>query len=177
MRLFIAVDVSEEVRHYLRNLQQDVAKLPAKQSLAKDFHLTLKFLGEVTPQQAEEVKVRLQKVSCKPFTATLDGIGVFPSEDSVRVVWVGLSPKETIMALQKQIDEALQGLFTKEKQFVPHITLSRVKAITDKAVFAKQLEALEVKPLSFPVTQFALIQATLRGKEGPLYEKLGVYSG
>ena len=175
MRLFIALETSKEAAEHLLEVQKQLQTDNAKLTLTKSFHLTLKFLGEITPAQAEEAKKRLEAVKFKPFTASLDGTGVFPSEDQIRVVWVGIEPSEIIKDLQKQIDNALEGLFTQEKDFQPHVTLVRVKNITDKKQFAEQIKNLKIKPISFEVKEFKLIESQL-SKEGPLYKDVAVFS-
>ncbi|HLF54873.1 MAG TPA: RNA 2',3'-cyclic phosphodiesterase [Candidatus Nanoarchaeia archaeon] len=174
MRLFIAFEVSKEAGQHLSLLQKQLVTDNAKITLAKVFHLTLKFLGEVSPAKAEEVRKRLESIKFEPFTASLDGTGVFPSESSVRVVWVGLEPKDIICNLQKQIDEALHGLFPKEKEFQPHITLARVKTVKDKKQFAEHIKSLKVKPISFEVKHIKLIESQLTG-EGHVYRDIAVF--
>jgi len=175
MRLFIALETSKEAAEHLLEVQKQLQTDNAKLTLTKSFHLTLKFLGEITPAQAEEAKKRLETVKFKPFTASLNDTGVFPSEDQIRVVWVGIEPSKIIKDLQKQIDNALEGLFTKEKDFQPHVTLARVKNITDKKQFAEQIKNLKIKPISFEVKEFKLIESQL-SKEGPLYKDVAVFS-
>lgn len=171
MRLFIAFDVSESAHTHILDLQKKLTG--AKLTFTKEFHLTLKFLGEITPVQADEIKKRLSKVKFAPFTAKLDGTGVFPENGTPRVVWIGIEPREIICELQKQIDEALNGLFPKEKSFQPHITLARVKEITDKK-FAERVKNLKVEPFSFEVKEFKLIESQLTG-EGPHYKDMAIY--
>ncbi len=169
MRLFIAIEVSPEAAAQLLGAQKQLQTDNSKLTFTKSFHLTLKFLGEIAPAKAEEVKKKLQTIQFKKFTAQLDGTGVFPSENYVRVVWVGIEPSDVIRDLQRKIDDALTGLFQKEKEFKPHITLARVKTVKDKKQFAEQVKNLKLAPVSFSVIQFKLIESQLRGKEGPLY--------
>ncbi len=171
MRLFIAFDVSENVHEYFLELQKKL--IGAKLTFTKNFHLTLKFLGEITPAQADEIKKRLSNVKFAPFTAKLDGTGVFPENGTPRVVWIGIEPRDIICELQKNIDETLHGMFSKEKSFQPHITLARVKEVTDKK-FAEQIKKLKIEPLSFEVKEFKLIESQLTS-EGPVYKDVAVY--
>ncbi len=173
MRLFIAIEAPETIKSHILEVQRRLTG--AKLTPAKNFHLTLKFLGEVTPAQTDEVKKRLEKIQFKPFTATLAGTGIFPSEQMIRVVWIGIDPREIICELQKQIDEALHGIFPKEKSFQPHITLARVKEVPNKKQFAEQVKHLKIEPLSFEVKEFKLIESQLTS-EGPIYKDVAVYS-
>lgn len=178
MRCFIAIDLPEEVKNELKRLQSEIRSSTAsdlKASFTKDQHLTLKFLGEITPQKAELAKKSLGTCSAKKFTVALDKIGVFPGESYIRVVWVGISPEDEVMKLQKEIDEALQKEFKKEKQFKPHLTLARVKYVVDKKRFLQQLRQIKVKKIKFAVNGFKLIRSTLTGK-GPVYDELQIYN-
>ena len=75
MRLFIAIDLPENVKEYLRKLQ---ASLPsANMSRARDFHLTLKFLGECGEALRGKVEEELKQIHFQPFEAELGEIGAF----------------------------------------------------------------------------------------------------
>jgi len=173
MRLFIACELSKEAVHVVKGVQEKI--LGAKVSKVREFHMTFKFLGEVSPKVIDVIKVRLAKVAFKSFSASLGGIGFFPSEAAPRVVWVGLEPKAVICELQKQIDDALFGLFAKEKSFEPHVTLARVKGVEDYAQFSKISQAV-LNPAPFIVTEFKLIQSKL-SREGPTYHEVAVFPG
>ena len=172
MRLFIAIEILPEVEKYLIELQTQLAG--AKLTLAKHIHLTLKFLGEVSPQNAEKVEERLKQIKFNKFKATLGSIGFFPSEKHARVVWVGVEPQKVICELQKKIDDSLEGLFPKEKDFQPHLTLARVKEINNKSQFEK-IKDIKVKTIEFSATEFKLVESKLSPK-GPEYRDVKVYA-
>ncbi|MBI2141368.1 RNA 2',3'-cyclic phosphodiesterase [Candidatus Woesearchaeota archaeon] len=177
MRTFIAVDLPEEVKDELANAQRQLSSAvaaAAKMSLAHDFHLTLKFLGEITPAKMEVVKGCLGNVKFKSFSAAVSGIGVFPSENYVRVVWIGIEPEDGFIRLQKQVDDALEKEFPKDKNFKPHLTLARVKFVSDKSAFLQQLQQIQIKKVKFAVEKFKLKKSTL-SREGAVYEDLAVY--
>ena len=172
MRTFIAVDLPEDAKKALSEAQKVIKA--AKASFTKDFHLTLKFLGEITPQKLETVKHSLAAVKFKKFTTALSGVGVFPSESYIRGVWAGLQPEEEMIQLQRLVDEALEKEFKREKGFKPHITLARIKFVADKKGFLQQLREVKVKNVTFAVGNFKLKRSTLSSK-GPIYEDLAVY--
>ncbi|MBI2175841.1 RNA 2',3'-cyclic phosphodiesterase [Candidatus Woesearchaeota archaeon] len=176
MRVFIAVDLTEEVKSELASAQKQLSSASAKMSMAHDFHLTLKFLGEITPAKVEVVKSCLSNIRFKTFTAAVAGVGVFPSENNVRVVWVGIEPEDELVQLQKKIDDALEKEFAKEKGFKPHLTLARVKFVSDKNSFSRQLQQIKVKNAEFAVDSFKLKRSTL-SREGAVYDDLAVYTG
>ena len=173
MRLFIAVDFNE-LKDYFAELQNQLNK-NAKLSLTNTFHLTLKFLGEVHPNNAEKIVDILKNIKFETFSVHLDSIGIFPTENYIRVVWIGLKPEEKVLELQKNIDESLKGLFRKENDFKAHITLARVKYQEDKKAFLEQLKKIKVENKKIEVKDFKLIKSTLSPK-GAVYEDLSVFN-
>lgn len=173
MRLFIAIGF-DELKDYFIELQK-LLPANARLSLTKTFHLTLKFLGEVQPDKAEKVANILKNIKFKHFSVHLDSIGIFPTENYIRVVWVGLKPEGKIVELQKQIDESLKQLFKKEKDFKAHITIARVKYPEDKKSFVGEIKKINVENKKILVKNFRLVKSTLSG-EGPVYEDLGVFN-
>lgn len=173
MRVFIAVE-PEELSGYFRQLQQLLPE--AKATFPKKFHLTLKFLGEVEESKLGEIKEKLNQVDFQPFRMKLGGMGVFPSETFIRVVWVGLEDREKISQLQQQVEESLEGMFKKDSRFHPHITLARIKFIEDekKEDFIKKIKEIQVEQKEVEVKSFKLIKSTLTG-EGPVYEDLATF--
>jgi 2'-5' RNA ligase len=176
MRLFIAIEIPEEVKEYIVKIQKDIDDTANKIRFAdkNQIHLTLKFLGEVQPDKADVIKEELKRISFNPFSVQLDKIGVFPDEGYIRVIWVGLKPEEPILELQKDIDEALEKSFKKEKNFKAHITLARVKYIEDKENFINKLKNIEIENKKIEVNNFKLVKSTLT-PEGPVYENLMVF--
>jgi len=174
MRLFIAIELPEEAKEELRKAQQQLPN--GKLSLAKELHITLKFLGEVTPDRADEVREKLQKVKFEAFKAKLDSAGFFPSEKYIRVIWAGIKPEEETIKLQKEIDSAICKEFPYDYKFSPHITLARVKFVDDKKEFIQQLKKIKLEKINFKVDFFKLKKSILRGNEGPAYEDLQVYN-
>ena len=171
MRLFIAVEVPEEIQSYFLELQNHINKDLVKIVLTKSFHLTLKFLGEVDESKKEMIANFLKKIKFEPFSAELSNIGVFPDENYIRVAWIGLEPKDKIIRLQQAIDNALINIFPKDERFHPHITLGRVKFVKDKKEFITLLKKIKIEKKIFEVNEFRLIKSTLT-PEGPVYEIL-----
>ncbi len=172
MRLFIAIDCNE-LKDYFFELQRQFPK-NARLSLVKSFHLTLKFLGEVQPNKIEEIVEILKKVKFSPFSVHLESIGIFPTENYIRVVWVGLKPEDKVLELQKAVDDSLKNFFRKEKDFKAHITLARVKFPEDKKSFVEEVKKIKVENEKFDIKDFRLVKSTL-SREGPVYEDLEVF--
>jgi 2'-5' RNA ligase len=173
MRLFIAIEF-EELSDYLKQLQQQIPE--AKATFPKQFHLTLKFLGEVDENKLEEIKKKLKQIPFSPFKLKLKDTGVFPSEKFIRVVWIGLEDGEQIKQLQQQIENSLEEMFKKDDRFHPHITLARIKFIENekKEEFISKIKEIKIEPKEIEIKSFKLIKSTLTG-EGPVYEDLEVF--
>lgn len=172
MRLFIAIELPEDIITELERIQKKLDAPISGQAISGQHHLTLKFLGEiVSPEKVEEL---LKPIRFKPFELSLSKIGVFPNEDYIKIVWIGITPIEQIIELQKQIEDSLKSLkIRSDHKFHPHITLSRVKSIKDKEQF-KKLIKITPRQLKFKVTSFKLIKSELTSR-GPVYMELASF--
>ena len=169
MRCFIAIDLEND---YFKELQSQIKDI--KGTFPKSFHLTLKFLGEVEENKADKIKELLRKIRFEQFNIYSSNIGFFPNENYIRVVWIGLEPRDRIIELQKKIDNELLKLFPKEKKFEPHITLARIKYIKDKGKFKELVKNIKVEKIEFKVDNFKLMKSTLT-KQGPIYEVIETF--
>lgn len=170
MRLFIACE-AESIAGELSKAQK---LLPdARMTFPKHFHLTLKFLGEVSPDKAEKIKLLLDNVEFDAFELCLQPLEVF-DPNNVRVVWVGLKPEQPLNALAAQVDKTLAGLFPPNDHFKPHLTIARVKFLKSREEFIKKVQEIKVKELCFAVDKFYLIESKLTPK-GPEYAVLREY--
>ena len=176
MRLFIALDIPEDIKEYMVKIQKKIDNNLVKIKFVNknQMHLTLKFLGEVQPDNIEIIKEELKKIKFLPFTSYLDSIDVFPNENYIMVVWIGLKPEEEIIKIQQNIDENLKKLFKKDKNFKPHLTLARVKFVENKNKFTGKLKEIKVENKKFKVNNFKLIKSILT-RQGPVYEDLEIF--
>ena len=140
MRTFIAIDLSDEMRTGLgrveRALRGDLRRAGVADGVLRwagveKAHVTLRFLGETSADQVEQVKVGLAAVvrDQGPFVLTLTGLGCFPSCARPRVVWIGLTGDLAALAhLQTRTEQIAQsaGFPAEGRPFSPHITLARV---------------------------------------------------
>ncbi|KHO45948.1 MAG: 2'-5' RNA ligase [archaeon GW2011_AR3] len=172
MRLFVAVDLPENAKGYCQDLQMHISH--GKFSLAKGFHITLKFLGEVDEDKSCKIVDRLKKITAQKFEATTGRIGFFPNESHARVVWIASGPESRYEALHLDVENCLRGMFPKD-DFVPHITLARVKFIDDKEMFRSSLEKAELRSIAFPVDRIFLKQSNLT-PDGPEYRDLAEFA-
>lgn len=174
MRCFIAIDLPYEIKDKLINLQNNLRDIGKINWVAKkNLHLTLKFLGEVNEKELEETKERLSKIEFESFKTSLSELGVFPNENFIRVIWIGLKPAGKIIELQQKIDSELLDLFPKDQGFQTHLTIGRVKFIKNKGNIKEKLN-LEVEG-EFEIKEFKLFKSELT-KDGPKYSILKTYN-
>jgi 2'-5' RNA ligase len=135
IRAFIAIELPEEVRAGLRQLQNKLklATHPFVKWVAPEgIHLTLKFLGNISPQKVTEITKVMEEASqgFSPFKLEVSEVGAFPNMRQPRVLWLGLRGElDKLTAWQKRIDNGLVPLgFAKEtRPFTPHLTLARLR--------------------------------------------------
>ncbi len=169
-RCFISIDIPEEIRSEVIEIQRQLPEFRGKVTEPENLHLTLKFLGEVDEGKVEEVKKRLSGIKFERFEAEVDEVGVF-SEKFVRIVWLHLGGCEE---LQKKVDSVLEGIFPKERRFMSHLTIARVKSVKNKKRFLDEFKKIKLQKIKFNVDSFRLKESVLR-PEGPVYKIIEEY--
>ncbi len=132
-RLFTAIELPEDVRDELYRLHHP---LPGARWIAKAFyHLTLRFVGDVTHTEAREFAANLASTDCDAFELTVLGLGAFGGDDP-RTVWAGVAPSPALEELARAHDKAARnaGLPADKRGFKPHVTLARLKNSNSQAV-------------------------------------------
>lgn len=187
IRAFIAVELPDAVKKALGELQNKLSVAPERgiKWVAPDgIHLTLKFLGGVTPENIEPVKQALTRATegIKPFELEIKGLGAFPNLRRLVVVWCGLTGDlEHLNQLQKKVEEHVSPMgFSPEKSpFSPHLTLARLKENISpmaRQSLSGKLTATSFHPeLRIPVTSISLMQSRLLSS-GAMYNRLAVFS-
>jgi 2'-5' RNA ligase len=138
----------------------------------ENYHLTLRFIGEVPKWQAQEVDEALAAIRAPGFELTLRGVGTFGKNGRMAALWVGVEKTEGLLFLQAKVETALQriGLEPERRRFAPHVTLARIeRAAPDKAVAFVQAHNL-FRAAPVPVEGFTLYSSRL-GKEGAVYAR------
>jgi len=135
-RLFVAIPLPEPVRNEIVRVQQElqtlVPRAVVRWARSDQFHLTLRFLGDVPTNKIESLKQTVGTVCQAAPSLSLHaaGIGFFPNPRSPRVVWVGIDDGPgRLTDLQRRIEASVQPFSSEpgEKNFTGHITLGRLK--------------------------------------------------
>ena len=151
LRSFIAVEIPAEIQNAIADaiasLKSALPKPLIRWVASQNVHLTLKFLGDVTPanleQLAETLKVEIALHEI--FSISISGLGAFPTERRARVIWIGLDAPPDLAALQRRVDAAAaqMGYPKEERPFSPHLTIGRVAQIVSASDLQHIRSALE----------------------------------
>lgn len=157
-RLFTALEIPREAALSLSLLR---GGLPGARWIdPENYHMTLRFIGDVEGHVADEIANALDRVRRPTFTLTLTGVGAFGGKKP-HVVWAGVSPSRELNALQAEIERICQrlGLPSDPRKFTPHVTLARLKN-TSPVDVAHYLSARgNFATLPFRVGRFVLMSS------------------
>ena len=133
MRLFIAINFNNETRLRLLALCNELRGKSACGNfpLPENLHLTLAFIGEVSPKKIEKIEAILETVEFAPFEVTVEKLDAF----SRGTLWyAGLREDKSLMDLQHEITHklALCGFGMDGRKYNPHVTLGREVVTNEK---------------------------------------------
>jgi 2'-5' RNA ligase len=167
MRLFVGLDLPESIKAALLASMGGVAN--ARWQTAEQFHLTLRFIGEVDRHQAADIAAALGRVNVRPFVAELGDPGLFDHRGRADSLWVGVRPADRRAARARAVKAALAGvgIAPEPRAFVPHITVARGRTMLGVTGWPQA----PIPRLNWPVSGFALWDSHL-GRDGSDYTVL-----
>jgi len=139
IRSFIAFDIDDEqIVKRFSEAQQVLVRTGADLKLVKpeNIHVTMRFLGNITPRMVDSIYEAMQNVSFSAFDVEIRGLGAFPKLQYARVIWAGIrNGAEKLSNVFDQLEPKLRGLGFKpdSRGFSPHLTIARVKSGRNKA--------------------------------------------
>lgn len=143
IRSFLAFDIENEtVMNRLAAAQQLLVKTGADLKLVKlrNIHVTIRFLGNITPATVDKIFEEMKQVKFFPFNVQIKGLGAFPNSNYPRVIWAGIATGvEQLKSVFNQLETRLRGLgFTPDSRgFSPHLTIARVRSGRNRAQLTK----------------------------------------
>ena len=175
IRLFVGLELPEEARARLSTL---MSGLPgANWTPVENLHLTLRFIGEIDEDVAEEVDRELAAIDMPAFALTLAGVHFFGQAAKARHLWVGVEPSEPLIRLQAKVERACQaaGLTPEGRKFTPHVTIGKVRGVGAAKLqrFVENNNLFTHGPI--PVDGLALFSSHL-GHGPPIYRVEADYS-
>jgi 2'-5' RNA ligase len=179
MRAFIAIAVPDDIKEFALNTKTrlDAVSPDIKWVEYANYHLTLKFLGEINSELSEKIVWNLFSAgeSCPPFALCVEGLGFFPNKRRPRVVWLGIKGEmEKAHFLGERIDAYLSPLdFEVEKKRSFHFTLGRIRSSKHLDEFMNKAVVInkELQSRSFLVEEFYLMESQL-SSHGPSYRMI-----
>lgn len=175
-RGFIAVEIP--VNDKIQTFHDELSRLPTKIKLVEpeNIHITLKFLGETKKEHIANIQ-QIMKTSVqglKPWNIRLQGTGVFPNNNYIKIIWIGIEQIGNLAEISKvlNLETATLGYKKEKRGFKAHLTIGRV----NNAVGKNELIAVidQYKDTNFNevlIDKIMLKKSTLTPK-GPIYETI-----
>jgi 2'-5' RNA ligase len=180
-RLFAAVKIhpSPEFLKMYNTLRANLRFADIKWVKPEIIHVTLKFFGETEERKIPEISKVLKTVAGRHerFTAELVNVGIFGSTYDPRVIWFGMQKAEPLKLLGEDVLRSVEQIgWERDRQnFVPHLTIARIKQVPDKKLFQQFIDENRnafIQEVS--VAEFHLYESILL-REGPVYKVLETY--
>ena len=182
IRCFIAIEIPESIRIKIFRVGQtfqNIQKGEIRWVRPANIHMTLRFLGNMGPNELAEMKqiLTLAAKRYNPFSISIQGTGTFPNDHRPRIIWVGSVPDPVLFELQRDIEKELTkaGYKPENHPFRPHITIGRVSENLRRERVPQIIDHLsrwqnEVFG-NFSVSRIQLFRSDLR-QTGPIYSSL-----
>lgn len=174
-RLFIAAELSEDVRNALNDVLYDLKQTIPERAIRPvrpaGIHLTLKFLGDVLINSVDTLKTTLYTLTNKhtAFELTAHGAGCFPNTRRPRVVWAGIGGNiQALRHLQHDVMQACTqlGFEPEDRPYSPHLTLARTQRNASSAeikTIGQVVDATQIGEIArWQVSSFSLIRSELK---------------
>jgi len=178
IRSFFSFDIEDQtIIKRLTEVQGMLANTGADLKLVKppNIHLTVRFLGDISPAMVDAIYEEMKQVSFAPFEVELRGLGAFPKLSYPRVVWAGIKKgAEELTDVFEQLEPRLRGLGFKpdNKGFSPHLTIARVRTGRNKAQLIKLIQELEDNEFGAVKAKCLRLKKSVLTPKGPIYTTL-----
>ena len=165
-RLFTAIEIPADVAQTLSFLR---GGLPGARWIdPENYHLTLRFIGDVDIRVANDIALMLDSVSRAPFELRLEGLASFGGRKP-RSVFANVAPSRALTDLQAEIERLMQrvGLEPEGRKFTPHVTLARLRDTSSRQVADFLTERGHFRSGPIPVERFVLYSSRNSVGGGP----------
>lgn len=174
MRAFLAVDLDEKLVDKIVEVQGQLekAEAPVKFVEQENLHFTFKFFGDISKEKRDEiiglVNEKLEKY--EPFELSIKKTGVFPHLGYMRVIWLGVEDPDMFSKIQEDLDEDFVGMgFKKERSYIPHLTIGRVKGSKNKEALVSTIRELEDVEIGKMLVKKVTLKKSELTPAGPIY--------
>ena len=181
IRVFISADLGSETKAKLAELQDNFKEqlFDVKWVEKHNFHITLKFIGDISIETIPSIKDSLNRVHKKikpPLKIIINSTGIFPNINNPRVLWVGLKKYDALKYIYDEVEENLYNyrIIEKKTRFSPHITLGRFRRKPDKDILNKILKDTSDFTIVTELNSISIMKSELKSK-GPVYTSIETF--
>ncbi|HYM02356.1 MAG TPA: RNA 2',3'-cyclic phosphodiesterase [Stellaceae bacterium] len=170
LRLFVGIGLPPPVKLRLSLL---CAGIPGARWVEPgNYHLTLRFIGEVDEGMASDIDEALSLIRARRFELTLAGVGQFGD----RMLWAGVEKSPALFHLRDKVESALVrlGLEPEARRYAPHVSLARLKGASETRLQVFLAEHALFRSEAIAVEHFSLVASYLT-KSGAIYEDQADY--
>lgn len=173
LRLFLAIPVPAPVADRLLALETDVPG--ASWRSAEQYHLTLRFIGEVDEGTARDIDTEVGRIVAAPFEIALKGVGSFGGREP-SALWAGVSDSPALIQLSSSCETAIRnaGLPAESRRYKPHVTVAYLRGTRDVEVAHFLADAAEFRTAPFIVDHFCMYSSRST-RAGSHYVEEAVY--
>lgn len=181
IRSFLAIDLADDLKPKIADVQREFKKTDAniKYVPSQNMHFTLKFFGNIDEDMVEDISKAVEKVigNYSSFELSIEGCGSFPNQNTIKVLWIGISKDSRITDLQKDLDKEFKKLgFKKERNYISHLTIGRPRNSKNRNQIKDTINSMKnVKIGTMRVNKISLKKSTLT-PQGPIYEDIKVFN-
>ena len=177
IRAFIAVVPPDEVLDSMESFLSRLRPMADYKWVGRpQLHVTLRFLGEISPEVFDGIKMKLKNIRIAPFRISLDYSGAFPNFSRAKVLWIsGKTGSEELKQLAEQTEQIAvsAGLAAEKRKFSPHLTIARTRIECN--IPENLIQAMKDPPVfSWQCKNFVLMQSQLTPC-GPIYTPVKSY--
>jgi RNA 2',3'-cyclic 3'-phosphodiesterase len=171
LRLFVGIALPPELKLRLSLLCSGVPG--ARWVDPGNYHLTLRFIGEVDEGLASDIDAALLQIRAPRFEVALAGVGRFGD----RMLWVGVDKSPPLVHLRDKVESALVrlGLPAETRRYAPHVSLARLRNASEAKLEAFIAQHALFRAAPFAVERFSLVASYLT-KSGAIYEDQADYA-
>jgi 2'-5' RNA ligase len=175
MRLFVSIDLDGFETETATVQKRFADASGVRLTDPENVHVTLKFLGDVdekhVPKLVKALEEAVDDAAVGPFNATFGGLGAFPSEEYIRVLWIGVHKGSTeLTRLYEAVEERTVGMGfdSEDHEFTPHATVARMDHAGGKEQVQRTLRETDPTVGTLRVEEVRLTESVL-ADDGPEY--------
>lgn len=183
-RLFLAINLPKKHKKTLKEKREEIKVNfeadPVKWVSEGNLHITLAFIGDVKESKIDVLREDLNKINFASISLNFGEIKYIPNRRKAKLIWVE-SKSDALTNLKKRVDDFLENseainYQSDDREFIPHITLGRIKSFKFKKIPLEEIPLLEDEfvDISFTVKSFELMESKLK-KRGPSYKIIESY--